>query len=113
MDTPPFSQPIQVRIAPKAKLSLDRVLAELLQSLGLTAFVLAAALVVIVSGWARPKPPPAPEDRDPAKLPPELKRILERGMGRGHENADGNPPGGGLSVRKVDGVRSRRVTSSP
>lgn len=29
MDTPPFSQPIQVRIAPKAKLSLDRVLAEL------------------------------------------------------------------------------------
>lgn len=83
------------------------------RDLGLAAFVLAAALVVIVFGWARPKPPPALEDRDPAKLPPELRRIFERDMDRGHENADGNPPGGGLSVRKLDGARSRRVTSSP
>lgn len=83
------------------------------RDLGLTALVLAAALAVIVFGWARPKPPLPAEDRDPAKLPSELRRILERDMDRGHENADGNPPGGGLSVRKLDGVRSRRVTSSP
>lgn len=46
------------------------------------------ALVVIVLGWARPKPPSPPVERDPAKLPPELRRVWERERAKGSPLSD-------------------------